>query len=110
MPLLTRASAADLTRSSVTLHAKRFQLFQPMGGVRARPLSRARADGAHRKNPKNKESARRFVSLAKFSMRSSQRTLVFFYFTQQRQNCPRSPGARSSRPTSGRTTKKRQSS
>src|SRR5713226_4861954 len=52
MPLLTMASAADLTRSSVTLQAKRFQLFQPMGGVRAKPFSRARAGGTQERNPK----------------------------------------------------------
>src|SRR5438309_5573625 len=97
MPLLTRASAADLTRSSVTLQAKRFQLFQPMGGVRARPLSRARADGAHRKNPKNKESARRFVSLAKFSMRSSRRTLVFFLISRSNDRTARARPEREAR-------------
>src|SRR5712692_1004817 len=51
MPLLTRASAADLTRSSLTLQAKRFQLFQPIGGVRARPFSRACAGGTQKRIP-----------------------------------------------------------
>src|SRR5712692_834538 len=51
MPLLTRASAADLTRSSLTLQPKRFQLFQPMGGVRARPFSRACVGGTHNRDP-----------------------------------------------------------
>src|SRR6267378_256656 len=54
MPLLTRASAADLTRSSVTLQAKRFQLFQPMGGVRARPFSRACTGRTEPRNARNK--------------------------------------------------------
>src|SRR5260370_30227631 len=79
MPLLTSASAADLTRSSVTLQAKRFQLFQPMGGVRARPLSRARADGTQRRNPKKRDSARQLIFFAKRSMRSSQLTLIFLF-------------------------------
>src|SRR6266478_3975242 len=79
MPLLTRASAADLTRSSVTLQAKRFQLFQPMGGARARPFSRAREDGAQRRNPKKSGSARQLiVFFAKLSMRSSRLILILF--------------------------------
>src|ERR1700691_30064 len=41
MPLETMASAACLIRSSLTLQANLFQLFQPMGGVRASPLSSA---------------------------------------------------------------------
>ena len=41
MPLETMASAACLMRSSLTLQANLFQLFQPMGGVRASPLSSA---------------------------------------------------------------------
>src|SRR5205807_4490924 len=73
MPLLTRASAADLTRSSVTLQPKRFQLFQPMGGVRARPLSRASENGAQRRNPKKSDSARRLIFLGEISMKPSQR-------------------------------------
>src|SRR5262249_2785645 len=35
-------SAIDLMRSSLTLQPNLFQEFQPMGGVRARPLSSAR--------------------------------------------------------------------
>src|SRR5882724_6639764 len=61
MPLVTRASAADLTRSSLTLQAKRFQLFQPMGGVRARPFSRARARGIQKRIPKKRENARQSI-------------------------------------------------
>src|SRR5260370_34134316 len=61
MPLVTRASAADLTSSSVTLQPKRFQLFQPMGGVRAKPFSRARADGTQNRIPKKRDSARQRV-------------------------------------------------
>src|SRR5215475_10748702 len=41
MPLETMASAMDLIMSSSTLQPNLFQLFQPMGGVRATPLSRA---------------------------------------------------------------------
>ncbi len=37
------ASAADLTTSSFTLHANLFQLFHPIGGVCATPLSEALA-------------------------------------------------------------------
>src|SRR5260370_19028332 len=54
MPLLTRGSAAELTRSSLTLQAKRFQLFQPIGGVRAKPFSRARPAGMEPRNDRNK--------------------------------------------------------
>src|SRR6185437_8356541 len=35
MPLLTSASAAARTSASLTLSAKKFQLFQPIGGVAA---------------------------------------------------------------------------
>src|ERR1700744_2466792 len=35
IPLATMASAADRTSASVTLSAKWFQLFQPIGGVAA---------------------------------------------------------------------------
>src|SRR5262252_7037300 len=41
MPLATMPSAMDLMRSSLTLQPNLFQEFQPMGGVRQRPLSRA---------------------------------------------------------------------
>src|SRR5512143_522541 len=37
MPLATSASAAPLISGSLTLHWNLFQLFQPMGGVSARP-------------------------------------------------------------------------
>src|SRR5579862_6059736 len=46
MPEETMASAACLIRSSLTSQANLFQLFQPIGGVRARPLSSARRAGA----------------------------------------------------------------
>src|SRR6476620_9637427 len=38
MPDLTIASAMPRTSSSLTLQANLFQVFQPIGGVRARPL------------------------------------------------------------------------
>src|SRR5215467_9331902 len=38
MPDFTIASAMPRTSSSLTLHANLFQVFQPMGGVSARPL------------------------------------------------------------------------
>src|SRR5882762_7793490 len=40
MPLATIASAVSLINCSLTLQPKWFQLFHPMGGVRASPLSR----------------------------------------------------------------------
>src|SRR6266852_501579 len=43
MPLATIASAISLINCSLTLQANLFQLFQPIGGVRARPLPTARA-------------------------------------------------------------------
>src|SRR5260221_10893102 len=85
MPLLTRASAADLTRSSVTLQAKRFQLFQPMGGVRARAFSRAGADVAQRRTPEKMDSATQLIIFfARLSMRSSRRILIFFVSRHKR--------------------------
>src|SRR6185369_8552297 len=42
MPLLAIASAIARTSASVTRPANLFQLFQPMAGVRAIPLSRTR--------------------------------------------------------------------
>src|SRR5262252_11032343 len=45
IPLETIASAMDLIISSLTLQPNLFQLFQPMGGVSATPLSHARACG-----------------------------------------------------------------
>src|SRR5664279_3249176 len=41
MPLETMAPAAFFTESSFTLQANLFQLFQPIGGVLANPLSAA---------------------------------------------------------------------
>src|SRR5579862_6925091 len=49
MPLETMPSAMDLMRSSETLQWNLFQEFQPRGGVRARPLSRAWVVGAREK-------------------------------------------------------------
>src|ERR1041385_9024231 len=43
MPLVTIASAISLISFSLTLQANLFQLFQPIGGVLARPLSCAAA-------------------------------------------------------------------
>src|SRR5438309_9593683 len=45
MPLATIASAASLISCSLTLQPKWFQLFHPIGGVRASPLSRAARPG-----------------------------------------------------------------
>src|SRR4029078_3500058 len=50
MPLVTMASAIDFIRSSLTLQANLFQLFQPIGGVFARPLSCACTLVQHTKN------------------------------------------------------------
>src|SRR5687767_14979535 len=59
-PLLTRASAVCRTTVSlIPLHANLFQLFQPMGGVRARPSSRARARKGVRTNTQAAASTRR---------------------------------------------------
>src|SRR5215470_8944278 len=63
MPLETMASAMDLIISSLTLQANLFQLFQPMGGVRATPLSQARAAGTRRK-----VRARKINALRNFAM------------------------------------------
>src|SRR5208282_2765748 len=43
MPLVTTASAISLISFSLTSQPNLFQLFQPMGGVRANPFSKARA-------------------------------------------------------------------
>src|SRR5688500_18440031 len=58
MPLLTMASAICRTNASVTLQLNLFQLFQPIGGVRASPLFRAWAWGTlcRLPNPKNMET------------------------------------------------------
>src|SRR5580765_1172192 len=50
MPLATMPSAMDLMSSSLTLQPNLFQEFQPMGGVRARPLSRAVEGRARERN------------------------------------------------------------
>src|SRR5260370_17692845 len=70
MPLLTRASAADLTRSSLTLQAKRFQLFQPIGGVRAKPFSRARPAGMEPRNGRDKSKISKHHFLRRESISS----------------------------------------
>src|ERR1019366_3922537 len=69
MPLETMASAACLIRSSLTLQENLFQLFQPMGGVRANPLSRARNSPAATRKPsaaipKAARTMRTFVSMS----------------------------------------------
>src|SRR5258707_3692962 len=84
MPLVTRASAADLTRSSLTLQAKRFQLFQPMGGVRARPFSRAWADGMQKRIPKKRESERQSI----FFIRVSKKTFLLENFQGAERKVP----------------------
>src|SRR2546421_7997830 len=43
MPVVTKASATSLINCSLTLQPNLFQLFQPIGGVRASSLSSARA-------------------------------------------------------------------
>src|SRR2546423_13885147 len=43
MPPLAMASAVSLMSCALTSHPKWFQLFQPIGGVRARRLSSERA-------------------------------------------------------------------
>src|SRR5438477_12514373 len=101
MPLLTRASAADLTRSSVTLQPKRFQLFQPMGGVRARPLSRASENGAQRRNPKKSDSARRLIFFEKLFIRPSRR--IFILVSRRNDRTASACQERKARLTSGRT-------
>src|SRR5271157_4557301 len=53
MPLDTMASAVSRMSRSETLQANLFQLFQPMGGVLARPLSRALAGATQMINKKN---------------------------------------------------------
>src|SRR5713101_6303158 len=78
MPVLTRASAADLTTSSVTLQAKRFQLFQPMGGVRAKPFSRARADGTQKKIPDSTNNAARSAFFIRAFIKTSRRIPITF--------------------------------
>src|SRR5215813_3320524 len=58
MPLETMPSAMDLIRASLTLQPNLFQEFQPMGGVRARPLSSAREVSAReRKARKSRNQA-----------------------------------------------------
>src|SRR5712692_2008720 len=79
MPLLTRASAADLTRSSLTLQPKRFQLFQPIGGVRARPFSRACAGGTQKRAPTYKIRLNKH-DLLKRAFISFHRFLVLWFF------------------------------
>src|ERR1017187_7589700 len=69
MPLETMASAACLIRSSLTLQENLFQLFQPMGGVRANPLSSARNSPAATRKPraaipKTTRPMRTFVSMS----------------------------------------------
>src|SRR5438046_10428808 len=61
MPLATMPSAMDLMRSSLTLQPNLFQEFQPIGGVWARPLSRAvegwtKESKARSATAKNKQS------------------------------------------------------
>src|SRR6185437_13324758 len=58
MPLATIASASLRMRSSLTLQANLFQLFQPIGGVLASPLSSALREGAQNRK---EETSRRKV-------------------------------------------------
>ena len=62
MPVRTMESAAPRTRSSLTLQANLFQLFQPIGGVRASPLSSAHSGMAAKTNPMT--NANRFMAPA----------------------------------------------
>src|SRR5437016_8788501 len=81
MPLLTRASAVDLTRSALMLQAKRFQLFQPMGGVRARPFSRAHPGGTETSSERNKSKINERSSLKRAFISSPTPFLSFFQDT-----------------------------
>src|SRR5436189_1833094 len=51
MPDETTMFAERRTRSSLTLQRNRYQGFQPMGGVRARPLRSAVAAGTQTRPP-----------------------------------------------------------
>src|SRR6266567_3757635 len=64
MPLATMASAAARTALSSTLPAKRFQLFQPMGGVSARFLSWAAKGSA---NAKQHPTTNRYPNILDFT-------------------------------------------
>src|SRR6185295_16077995 len=65
MPLETMASAVSRISCSLTSQPKWFQLFQPIGGVRARPLSRERP--AQRARPATvKLRGARFISVPHF--------------------------------------------
>src|SRR6266567_4004125 len=64
MPLATMASAAARTALSSTLPAKRFQLFQPMGGVSARFLSWAAKGSA---NAKQHPTTNRYPDILDFT-------------------------------------------
>src|SRR6516162_4718967 len=61
MPLVAMASAIARMRPSLMLQPKLFQLFQPMGGVRARPLVSARRGQGiiARENSRNQNEKRR---------------------------------------------------
>src|SRR5260221_9994937 len=59
MPLATMPSAMDLSRSSLTLQPNLFQLFHPMGGVRATPLSQARASSTEKRKASAQARERR---------------------------------------------------
>src|SRR5579859_8207390 len=58
MPLVAMASAMLLIIVSLILQPKLFQLFQPIGGVKARPLVRAK-DGSVRIDPSNPARSKR---------------------------------------------------
>src|SRR3954469_24239141 len=68
MPVETRASAVALSRDSLTLQPNLFQLFQPMGGVAARPSAARAGAPARRRRP---TSSMRIRSSAWTSMATS---------------------------------------
>src|SRR5215469_5282 len=66
MPLVATASATDLMRSSLTLQANLFQLFQPIGGVGASVLRSiwALAKADNRKKKRAEVAIRRMSGLS----------------------------------------------
>src|SRR6185369_11313532 len=82
MPLVTIASAISLISFSLTLQANLFQLFQPIGGVFARPLSCACT-----LVPQQASNKRRAISVFIFShlsLRSSAFLCANHHFSTQR--------------------------
>src|SRR6266852_2032991 len=59
MPLAAMAFAVSRISCAETLHPKWFQLFQPIGGVRARPLSSGAVEGTALAPKTSRASSRR---------------------------------------------------